>query len=95
MAAGSSLFSVVVSSDQTASQLIELINSHKLPRIDFLPLNRLKVKEFDYPDLANVYPLISALKYAPEIKPAVLKTFGRYLICRDMDLCRQVPPPTN
>lgn len=55
--AGTSLFHVVVDNDATATKVLELMKREKAGRVTFMPLNRLKPKEVQYPQDDSVQPL--------------------------------------
>jgi structural maintenance of chromosome 3 (chondroitin sulfate proteoglycan 6) len=89
VAAGNNLFNVVVDNDDTAAVLIKELERAKVGRLTFLPLNRLRIPQFRYPDPSEkeVHPLISvALNYDPEVEAAVRLVFGSKLIARNIDV---------
>ena len=59
----SSLFNVVVDTDQTASKLLEELNREQAGRVTFMPLNRLHPKPATYPESNDVIPMIKKLRY--------------------------------
>ena len=61
--AGNSLFHVVVDTDEIASQVLELLNKEKEGRVTFMPLNRLKLKDVQFPNANDAIPLIKKLEY--------------------------------
>lgn len=74
MAAGPSLFNVVVDSDETAARLMKILEERGLGRVCFMPLNRLRVKPVSYPDSTDVVPLLdAALEYPREVRRAGLE----------------------
>ena len=58
-----SLFHVVVDNDETASKLLDVMNKEKLGRVTFMPLNRLKSVNVQYPKANDALPMISKLKF--------------------------------
>ncbi|OQR90845.1 chromosome segregation protein [Thraustotheca clavata] len=95
-AAGGSYFHVVVDTDNTAARLMKELDKNKLGRVTFLPLNRLKVGDLNLPEATDdAIPLISKLKYPPEITKAVMSAFGKKLLCRDLDTCMQYAEKTG
>ena len=48
--ANSSLFHVVVDTDETASKILEVMVREQLGRVTFMPLNRLKPPHTRYPE---------------------------------------------
>ena len=68
VAAGPSLFNVVVDTDETAARLMKILEDRGLGRVCFMPLNRLRVKPVTYPDSSDVVPLLAAaLEYPREV----------------------------
>jgi len=59
VAAGNSLFHVIVDTDETAAKLMGLLEKDKLGRVTFMPLNKLRVdKDITYPESNDVVPII-------------------------------------
>lgn len=87
VAAGNSLFHVIVDTDVTAAYLMEELEKRKAGRLTFLPLNRLKKNvEIQYPDSNDVRPLIDvAIEYDEEFEPAIKHVFGKKLLARDLE----------
>lgn len=76
VAAGNSLFYVIVDSDKTAAFLMKELERRKSGRLTFLPLNQLRVPEVIYPNSNDVRSLINvALNYNQRIHPAILQVF--------------------
>ncbi|KAF9992824.1 Structural maintenance of chromosomes protein 3, partial [Modicella reniformis] len=63
--AGSSLFHVVVDTDQTATRILEALNKEKAGRVTFMPLNRLNTKPSTYPEAEDAFPMIKKLTFDP------------------------------
>ncbi|TIA89788.1 hypothetical protein E3P99_01877 [Wallemia hederae] len=82
--ANTSLFHVVVDSDATAQQLLNVMVKERLGRITFMPLNRLKPQNFDYPDSDDAVPLIDQLTFNQDLLPAFKQIFGRTIVCPDL-----------
>ena len=86
VAAGNSLFHVVVDTDETAAFLMKELERRKAGRLTFLPLNRLRNGDVQYPDSTDVRPLMKeALKYNPDMEQAMRQVFGKKLLARDLD----------
>lgn len=65
--------------DDTVSELLKKMKSHKQGRLTFMPLNRLTRESFDYPESKeHVIPLISQLRYDPKYKDAVNQVIPSY-----------------
>ena len=58
VAAGNSLFNVIVDTDATAARLMQRLESDKKGRLTFMPLNRLQPKECVYPQSQEVVSLL-------------------------------------
>ena len=76
VAAGNSLFHIVVDNDTTASILMLELEKRKAGRLTFLPLNRLsknvEVNNIEYPKHPDVKPLIAvALDYDSRFDAAI------------------------
>ncbi len=87
VAAGNSLFNVVVDTDETAAKLMKRLEEKNGGRVCFMPLNRLRVKPVTYPDSTDVVPLLSAaLTYPREVDKAMQQIFGMKLLARDLEV---------
>lgn len=75
----SSLFHVVVESDEISTQIIKHLNSLKGGRVTFIPLNRVKAPRVNYPQSSDVIPLLKKLKFSQEFTPA----FGQVIFLTD------------
>ncbi|KAN0062775.1 Structural maintenance of chromosomes protein 3 [Thecaphora frezii] len=84
--AGASLFHVVVDTDETASKLLEVMNREKSGRVTFMPLNRLKPKDIDFPQTKDAVLMLSRLDYEPALAPAFAQIFGRTIICPNLEV---------
>lgn len=89
VAAGNSLFHVVVDTDQTAATLMGRLEREKLGRVTFLPLNQLRPPQnLRYPqDNSDATPLLSTcLNYPKRVEIAMTHIFGRKLLARSVDI---------
>lgn len=69
VAAGNSLFHVIVDTDTTAAYLMKELERRKAGRLTFLPLNRLRNPEVQYPESTDVRSLtLVALEYEAEFE---------------------------
>ena len=84
--ANNSLFHVVVDNDLIASQLLNVMIKEKLGRITFMPLNRLKRRQFEYPDGDDAIPLINKLNFNEDLEVAFNNVFGRTIVCPDLHI---------
>ena len=72
VAAGNSLFHVIVDNDHTAALLMKELERRKSGRLTFLPLNRLRVTPVTFPDSADAKPLLdTAIEYDEAYEPAM------------------------
>ena len=94
-AATNQLFHVVVDDDAVASKIIEYLNKDRAGRVTFLPLNRLKTRNREYPDSQDVFPMLSKIRHDEKIRPALDKVFGNVLICRNLDVAVKFAGSTN
>lgn len=78
---GNSLFHIVVNNDQTASILIAELKKVKNCRATFIPLNRLKINDFKFPNGNDSVPLIKKIAYDEFLEPAIKQIFGRTVVC--------------
>nr|CAD1823923.1 unnamed protein product [Ananas comosus var. bracteatus] len=88
--AGNSLFHVVVETDDISTKIIRYLTAEKGGRVTFIPLNRVKGPEMNYPQSPDVVPLLKKLKYRSDYAPAFMQVFGRTVICRDLDVATKV-----
>ena len=82
---GNSLFHIVVNNDQTASILIEELKKVKYCRTTFIPLNRLKNEDFQFPQNNESVPLIKKIAFDNFLEPAVKQIFGRTVVCVNIE----------
>jgi len=96
VAAGNSLFHVIVEDDKLAAFLIKELDRLKAGRLTFLPLNRLQNQVINYPDSNDVRPLISvAIQYDVHVDLAVKQVFGHKLLARDLDIAARFSKEFN
>ena len=53
----------MVDNDETATKILDVMNKEKAGRVTFMPLNRLKSRNFNYPKANDAIPMISKLKF--------------------------------
>lgn len=87
--AGASLFHVVVDTDETAQTLIDVMTKEKAGRVTFMPLNRLKSQNVQYPKANDAVPMISKLQFNRAYSMAFEQVFGRTIICEDLAVAAQ------
>lgn len=94
--AGNRLFHHVIESDKVGTQILKEMNRQKLPgEVTFMPLNRLNVREIDYPSDSDAIPMVSKLVYDPKYDKAMRYLFGKTLICRNLDVATKLARTTG
>eukprot|EP00923_Selenidium_pygospionis_P001523 GHVN01002223.1.p1 GENE.GHVN01002223.1~~GHVN01002223.1.p1 ORF type:complete len:846 (-),score=134.52 GHVN01002223.1:548-3085(-) len=84
------LFSMLVADQDIGGTIIALIKQRREGRISVTPLADIRPRTFHYPQGdERVVPLIECIEYPPHVKPAVESVFGRFLLCENIDVCRQ------
>ncbi|KAI8339568.1 hypothetical protein BC941DRAFT_254380 [Chlamydoabsidia padenii] len=86
VAAGPSLFHVVVDTDETATKLLNAMNAEKGGRITFVPLNRIKSTSVEYPSANDAIPLIQKLQYDVAFQKVFEQVFSRTLVCPSLEV---------
>jgi structural maintenance of chromosome 3 (chondroitin sulfate proteoglycan 6) len=81
-----SLFHVVVDTDNTASQVLDIMLKEKTGRVTFMPLNRLKPKHPAPPNAQDAIPLIDKLRFDNSLVKAFQQVFGKTCVCRDLTI---------
>lgn len=82
VAAGNSLFNVVVDNDETAAKLMKKLEERNLGRVCFMPLNRLRVRDVHYPNSEDVVPLLEhAMTYPREVSEPVQAALNDHTLC--------------
>eukprot|EP00026_Physarum_polycephalum_P000796 Phypoly_transcript_00797.p1 GENE.Phypoly_transcript_00797~~Phypoly_transcript_00797.p1 ORF type:complete len:728 (+),score=169.88 Phypoly_transcript_00797:1787-3970(+) len=88
VAAGNSLFHVVVESDVTASDILEIMQTQKdAGRVSFIPLNKISGQEPRIPNNPNVESMMSRIKIFDNThRRAFLHIFAKTAITRDLEV---------
>ena len=87
--AGNSLFHYVVDNDQTATNLLEMLQRERAGRVTFMPLNRLKPKTANIPKTNDAIPMIEKLQFDPLYERAFQQVFGKTVICPNLPIAAQ------
>lgn len=82
----SSLFHVVVDTDETASRVLDVMLKEKTGRVTFMPLNRLNPRNPPTPNEDDAEPLIDKLRYDPKFERAFQQVFGKTCVCKDLSI---------
>eukprot|EP00092_Neocalanus_flemingeri_P039072 GFUD01042533.1.p1 GENE.GFUD01042533.1~~GFUD01042533.1.p1 ORF type:complete len:863 (+),score=306.67 GFUD01042533.1:271-2589(+) len=87
--AGMKLFNHVVETDKIATELLAELNKQKLPGVfNFMPLNRIRARQYDYSmvDSKDAFPIKEKLEYDDDLGGIMSFVFGKTLVCRSMDI---------
>jgi len=84
---GNSLFHVIVDTDETAAKLMTKLETNKLGRVTFMPLDKLRYdKNISYPESNDVVPIIKrCIKFDAKVAPAMAMIFGKKLLAKNLD----------
>ncbi|CAN0105750.1 unnamed protein product, partial [Ectocarpus fasciculatus] len=88
VAGGNTIFNVIVDNDHTAAKLMSLLEKRKLGRVTFMPLNKLAKRMSPRKELGNkvvAYLIEAAIKFRPEVRPAMEQIFGKKLLAKDLE----------
>lgn len=72
--------------DQTASELMQIMVRDRTGRVTFIPINRIHPKVPQYPNGQDAIPLIEKLQFDPMYRPALEQVFGKTCVCRDLTI---------
>ncbi|KAL2053434.1 hypothetical protein ABVK25_006428 [Lepraria finkii] len=87
--AGNSLFHYVVDNDETATKVIEILQSRRLGRITFIPLNRVRPKTSNGPKADDAIPMLEKIQFDPMYEKAFQQVFGQTVICPNLAIAGQ------
>merc|ERR1711962_869674 len=94
--AGNRLFHHIVETDRVGTFILKEMNKSKLPgEVTFMPLNRLHVRNIDYPNTKDAIAMVSKLEYSEKYDTALRYIFGRTLICRNLEVATQLARTTG
>merc|ERR1719150_2884482 len=94
--AGNRLFHHIVASDRVGTHILKEMNKSKLlGEVTFMPLNRLHVRNIDYPNTKDAIAMVSKLEYEEKYDTALRYIFGRTLICRNLEVATQLARTTG
>jgi structural maintenance of chromosome 3 (chondroitin sulfate proteoglycan 6) len=87
VAAQNALFHVIVDSDATAARLMKRLETERLGRVTFLPLNQLHVPSVTYPESRDIIPLLSTcIRYDSRLQKAMEHVFGKKLLANSVEV---------
>ncbi|KAK3177090.1 hypothetical protein OEA41_008418 [Lepraria neglecta] len=87
--AGNSLFHYVVDNDETATKVIQILQSRRLGRITFIPLNRVRPKTSNSPKADDAIPMLEKIQFDPMYEKAFQQVFGQTVICPNLAIAGQ------
>ncbi|KAM7528437.1 hypothetical protein LguiB_031847 [Lonicera macranthoides] len=90
IAAGNSLFHLVVENYGTSTHMIENLCKENGGRVTFIPLNTVQAQQVPYPESSDVIPVLKKLRFPHNYSPAFEEVFARTVICRNLDVARDV-----
>ncbi|KAI7871274.1 chromosome segregation protein sudA (DA-box protein sudA) [Spinellus fusiger] len=86
VAAGATLFHVVVDTDATATKLMETMNKERSGRVTFIPLNRVKVRSCHYPTANDAIPMLQKLQFDAKYQSAFEQLFSGVIVCPNLEV---------
>ena len=87
--AGNSLFHYVVDNDRTATKAIEILQSRRLGRLTFIPLNRVRPSTGNVPKANDSIPMLEKINFDPTYEKAFQQVFGQTIICPTLAIAGQ------
>ena len=87
--AGNSLFHYVVDNDRTATKAIEILQSRRLGRLTFIPLNRVRPTTGNVPKANDSIPMLEKINFDPTYGKAFQQVFGQTIICPTLAIAGQ------
>jgi len=87
--AGTSLFHYIVDNDETATELVNLLQREKAGRVTFVPLNKVRHTAVNFPRANDAIEMISKLNYDPTYENAFQQVFGKTIICPNLQIASQ------
>ena len=87
--AGNSLFHYVVDNDRTATKAIEILQSRRLGRLTFIPLNRVRSNTGNVPKANDSIPMLEKINFDPTYEKAFQQVFGQTIICPTLAIAGQ------
>ncbi|KAK4981468.1 hypothetical protein LTR28_003102, partial [Elasticomyces elasticus] len=87
--AGTSLFHIVVDSDETATRVLEILQRDKQGRVTFMPLNRLRPKPANVPKASDAVHLVTKIRFNQQYDQAFQQVFGKTVVCPSLQIAAQ------
>ena len=76
----------MVDTDETATTLLSLLQQEKSGRVTFMPLNRLRPPDTQYPHAPDAVVMLRKLSFDEHLLPAFKQVFGKTIICPRLDI---------
>jgi structural maintenance of chromosome 3 (chondroitin sulfate proteoglycan 6) len=87
VAANNALFHVIVDTDATAARLMKRLETERLGRVTFLPLNQLHIPPTNYPDSRDVVSLLATcIRFDSRLQRAMDHVFGKKLLANSVEV---------
>ena len=92
VAGGARLRYIVVESEDVAKRCIELLKKHKLGRMSFIPLNRIRTQKLpNFPRRKGAVDfVVNLLEYEERFEKAILFAFGDTLLVEDFESAKAI-----
>lgn len=88
--AGMGLFNVLAMDDEVAAEAVKFVRTKRLGAVVVTPLSQLQTKQYQYPQMEGVKPLVDVVRCPEWALPAVHQIFHKAVVCRSMELCEQM-----
>lgn len=88
--AGNSLFNVLAVDDEVAAQAVKYVRTKRLGAVVITPMSQLQLREYTWPQIEGVKPLVDVIRCPDWAKAAVQQVFGKAVVCRTMELCEEM-----
>ena len=89
VAAGDSLFHYLVDNDQTADEVVKILNKEKGGRITLVPLSKIRPRPINFQQTGDAMPLMSKVRYDPQFEKAFQQVFGKTIVCENLTVGSQ------
>ncbi|CAG8539558.1 6126_t:CDS:10 [Racocetra fulgida] len=76
---------IFVDTDDTATRILDALNREQNGRVTFVPLNRLRTKNYEYPESEDFLPMVNVVEFDKAYTKAIVQVFGRTIICNDLE----------
>ena len=84
--ANTSLYHIVVDTDETAAKVVDVMNKEHCGRVTFMPLNRLKPRSIDFPQANDAVLMIKKVQFEARYRLAFEQVFGKTIICPNLEI---------